>query len=113
VGRKYRDDYPRVKITASAIKKQMLETETTLYAVSPTLFPRPDYWPPQAKVVGYFERNKALNWKPDESLTNFLAKYEKVVFISFGSMTTRAIRESHRSRWSRMRAAGSGVISAP
>jgi sterol 3beta-glucosyltransferase len=87
VARKYRKYHPDLKITASAIKRQMLEKEETIYTVSPTLFPRPKYWPPQAKVVGYFERNKALNWEPDQRLTEFLAKYPQIVFISFGSMT--------------------------
>ena len=87
VARKFKTDYPGVKITAYAIKRRMLEKEETIYTVSPTLFPRPSYWPPQAKVVGYFERDKTSNWEPSEELLAFLDKHERIVFISFGSMT--------------------------
>ena len=37
--------------------------------------------------MGYFERDKTLNWEPEEALTHFLQQHEKIVFISFGSMT--------------------------
>lgn len=87
IASKFNTDYPGLKITVSAIKKQMLQKEETLYAVSPTLFPRPHYWPPQARVVGFFERDKTTNWQPSEELLAFLAKHEKIIFISFGSMT--------------------------
>lgn len=87
VSRKFKNDQFDMKIGARAIKRQMLENELTLYTVSPTLFPKPSHWPPQAKVVGYFERDKSRDWVPSEHLSTFLSKYKKVVFISFGSMT--------------------------
>lgn len=87
VSRQYRKDYKGIEITVSSIKKAMLEKEKTFYAISPSLFPRPDNWPEQASVVGYYERDKTINWQPDERLINFLERNEKIVFITFGSMS--------------------------
>lgn len=64
-----------------------LASNKTIYTVSPALFKRPDYWPEQAKVLGYHERDKAVNWKPSEELESFLANHDKILFITFGSMT--------------------------
>lgn len=81
------------KITVSAIKKAMLEKENTFYTISPSLFPRPGSWPEPAKVVGYYERDQTTNWKPDEDLIRFLEKHEKIVFITFGSMSNSNPKE--------------------
>lgn len=74
-------------VNLSTIKKAMLQTEKTFYSISPSLFPKPAYWPNPAEVVGYFERNKTVNWQPSSELTDFLARYKKIVFITFGSMS--------------------------
>lgn len=92
----YRKDYNGIKITVSAIKKAMLETEKTFYTISPSLFPRPDYWPEPAKVVGYYERDKTVNWQPDEDWVKFLEKHGKIVFITFGSMSNSNPKEKTR-----------------
>ena len=68
------------------IKKE-LYTRKMIYLVSPTLFPRPDYWPSNAKVLGFYERNKRISWKPDAELLTFLRTHKKVLLITFGSMT--------------------------
>lgn len=86
-------DHGFEKLSVSAINKAILETEKTIYAVSPSLFERPKYWPETAQVVGYFERDKAVDWVPDENLLRFLKTYKKIVFISFGSMTNTKPRE--------------------
>jgi UDP:flavonoid glycosyltransferase YjiC (YdhE family) len=92
--KRYRKDYPDLKITVSSIKKAMLQKEKTLYAISPSLFPKPEYWPSSAHVVGYYERDKTIDWQPDRSLTAFLEKNEKIIFISFGSMSNAHPRET-------------------
>lgn len=74
-------------LSVAAINRAMLETEKTIYTVSPSLFQRPDYWPKTAQVVGYFERNKTVDWEPGTRLLQFLQSHKKIVFISFGSMT--------------------------
>lgn len=96
LSKKYRMDYPELKISFSAIKRAMLTKEKTLYTISSSLFARPEYWPISAQVVGYYERNKTANWHPDELLLKFLKKYEKIVFISFGSMSNANPKEKTR-----------------
>jgi len=96
MSKRYRKDYPELKITVSSIKKAMLEKEKTFYAVSSSLFPKPEYWPPVAHVVGYYERDKIRNWQPDRELVGFLKKYKKVILITFGSMTNSNPREKTR-----------------
>ena len=83
----YREDYQGINITTRSIKKAMLSAEKTFYAISPSLFPKPGYWPSCAHVVGYYERNKARHWEPDAALLQFLKHNEKIVLITFGSMS--------------------------
>ncbi len=96
ISTQYRKDYKGIKITISSIKKAMLEKEKTFYTISPSLFPRPDYWPEPAKVVGYYERDQTINWKPDEALIKFIETHEKIVFITFGSMSNSNPMEKTR-----------------
>jgi sterol 3beta-glucosyltransferase len=96
MSKRFREDYNGLKITIASIKNAMLEQENTFYTISPSLFPRPGYWPPQAKVVGYYERNKSVNWQPDQSLLTFLGNYKKIVLITFGSMTNPDPAEKSR-----------------
>ena len=91
--KRYHKEYDGLKITASAIKKAMLEKEKTFYAISPSLFPKPDYWPSHAHVVGYYERDKTMNWQPDEELIQFLERNDKIIFITFGSMSNSNPKE--------------------
>lgn len=64
-----------------------LETAKTLYTISPTLFPRPEYWSPQLQVVGYHERDQSSKWSPDDELREFCDKHKKLLLLTFGSMT--------------------------
>lgn len=64
-----------------------IDTNLSIYTLSPSLFQKPTEWPNQAHVVGFHERNKTNHWQPSESLTQFIAKHKKIVFITFGSMT--------------------------
>jgi UDP:flavonoid glycosyltransferase YjiC (YdhE family) len=96
VSRQYTKDDSGPKITVSSIKKAMLEKEKTFYTISPSLFPRPANWPEQAKVVGYYERDKKVNWQPGEDLIRFLEGHEKIVFITFGSMSNSNPAEKTR-----------------
>lgn len=67
------------------IKNEYLSNKA-IYTVSPALFSRPDYWRENLKVVGYHEKNKTTNWKPEKELIGFLEKHKKILFITFGSM---------------------------
>src|SRR5690606_16959751 len=74
----------------------MLKKEKTFYTISPSLFPKPDYWPSKANVVGYYERDKTRNWQPDAKLAAFINTNKKIVFITFGSMSNPEPKEKTR-----------------
>ena len=76
------------KITRKQIKKALLSNKV-IYTISPLLFPRPDYWDENMKILGYQEYNKEIHWQPDQDLNNFLEKHknDRILFITFGSMT--------------------------
>ena len=74
------------KITRKEIKEIILKNRT-IYTISPSLFPRPDHWDKNLKVLGYHERSKNIEWQPGKDLLEFLERHEKVLFITFGSMT--------------------------
>jgi sterol 3beta-glucosyltransferase len=96
VAKKFRKDFKGINISAYSIRKAMMEKEKTFYTISPSLFSRPDYWPEPANVVGYYERDKTINWQPGEELIKFLERHEKIVFISFGSMSNSNPAEKTR-----------------
>jgi len=73
------------KITRKQIKNALLSSKT-IYTISPLLFPRPDYWKENLKVLGYQEKKKGINWQPDKGLEEFIEKHNKIIFITFGSM---------------------------
>lgn len=85
--KRYLNHVTDVKYSISTIKKAMLELEKSFYTISPSLFPKPDYWPAPAKVVGYYERDKTKSWQPNADLSEFLESSEKTIFITFGSMS--------------------------
>lgn len=74
------------KISGRRITKEIL-TKKMIFTVSPSIFPRPDYWPKNAQVLGYHERYKISNWKASEKLERFLERHDKILFVTFGSMT--------------------------
>jgi UDP:flavonoid glycosyltransferase YjiC (YdhE family) len=85
--KKYHKDFDEIKFSAGKIKKHFINKEKLLYTISSSLFPRPDYWPSKALVVGYHERNKLWDWRPDSGLLEFIGNYRKILFVTFGSMT--------------------------
>jgi sterol 3beta-glucosyltransferase len=73
------------KITRRELK-DLIHTRKFIYAISPALFPRPDYWGNNIKVLGHQELKKKTDWKPEKKLTEFIEKHEKILYITFGSM---------------------------
>ncbi|MEH0154693.1 glycosyltransferase [Limibacter armeniacum] len=67
--------------------KQALFNGKTIYTISPSLFSKPDYWDKHVKVLGYHERDKTVNWTPDKALEDFVGKHDKILLVTFGSMT--------------------------
>lgn len=78
------------KVSLSELRDWYLNNEKTLYPISPTLFSKPEYWPEHINIVGYHERTKTSHWAPSEELVSFLDKHEKILFLSFGSMTSNS-----------------------
>jgi len=73
------------KITRKQIRNALLSNKA-IYTISPSLFSRPDYWNENLSVLGYHERNKVINWRPDKDLNDFLEKHNRILLITFGSM---------------------------
>lgn len=73
-------------ISKHEIIKSFLSTRA-LYTVSNSLFPKPEYWGESLSVMGFFERQKEIEWNPPLELNEFLSRHEKILLISFGSMT--------------------------
>jgi len=67
--------------------REALEKNPAVYTISPSLFPRPAYWPPQYRVLGYHERDKTVAWKPDAALQEFIDRHPKFLLVTFGSMS--------------------------
>jgi len=75
--------------TKSISKKQLaglIKRNKMVYAVSPQLFPKPLYWPNYVQVMGYQEREKKLEYLPEREIEQFIARHNKLLFVSFGSM---------------------------
>lgn len=69
---------------------EILRHNRSIYTISPSLFPIPDEWGDQHKVLGYHNRGKPIDWQPDNALLEFLKKHPKILFITFGSMINPA-----------------------
>ena len=74
------------KITRKQIQNSLLSNKV-IYTISPSLFSKPDYWNENIKVLGYHERNKVINWRANKDLNDFLEKHDRILLITFGSMT--------------------------
>lgn len=81
---KTKNNIPQKDIQAALFGKQ------TIYTISPSLFPRPTYWEPRLKVLGYYERTKTNHWEASTELKAFLNRHKKPIFITFGSMINTA-----------------------
>jgi sterol 3beta-glucosyltransferase len=65
------------------------EPVPVLHAFSPHVVPRPDDWPPQAVITGYWFLDSGQEWQPPAELENFLAAGDPPVYVGFGSMAGR------------------------
>lgn len=80
---------------ASEIRRA-LEINPTVYTISPSLFRRPEDWPPHFQVLGFYERDKTVSWRPSPELTGFLARHPKFLVVTFGSMSNPEPEEKTR-----------------
>lgn len=58
----------------------------TLYCYSEHIFPKPTEWSENIHITGYWRSQYDENYEPSEELANFLSKYPKSLFVSFGSI---------------------------
>jgi UDP:flavonoid glycosyltransferase YjiC (YdhE family) len=75
-------------ISRDQIRNAILSNKV-IYTISPSLFPRPEYWEENLQVLGFQGRNQKDSWQPDEELAAFLNRHSqnRIIFITFGSMT--------------------------
>lgn len=57
-----------------------------LFGISQHVLPRPDDWPDNAILTGYWQREVPGSWQPPEDVVAFLSNHEKPIFFSLGSM---------------------------
>ena len=74
-----------LRLTRNQIKRALMSLKN-IFTVSPSIFPRPDYWPRNAMVLGYHERDNVSGWTPDKELAGFIEQHKKALLITFGSM---------------------------
>lgn len=56
------------------------------YGFSPTVIPRPDDWPEEAAVTGYWFPEVSADWRPEPELAAFLEAGPPPVVVAFGSL---------------------------
>ena len=64
-----------------------------IYAVSPSVFPRPDDWSSSIELSGFWLSEKAVVYNPPDELCRFLEEGDPPVYIGFGSMNGGDMRE--------------------
>lgn len=74
------------KIAPKQLKKTLFSSKM-IYTISPSVFSRPNHWPENVQVLGYHERNKINAWEADDELKAFIDTHDKILFVTFGSMT--------------------------
>ena len=74
--------------------KNVLQHGQSIYTISPSLFKRPEYWPDHLKVMGFHQKKQSTTWAPSSELMSFLEKYDKILFVTFGSMVNAAPRKN-------------------
>jgi sterol 3beta-glucosyltransferase len=62
---------------------------SVLHPFSPSVVPKPIDWPEWAYITGYWIQEGLNNWRPSQSLVNFLESGPPPVYIGFGSMPSR------------------------
>lgn len=60
-----------------------------LYGISPTVLEKPDDWPDNHHITGYWFLDGPKSWQPCPDLQKFLASGPSPVYVGFGSMITR------------------------
>ena len=59
-----------------------------IYAMSPTLVPRPEDWADNIHMSGFWWDERPVDYTPDPALAEFLRAGDEPVYIGFGSMVS-------------------------
>ena len=81
-------DLPPVRRGGEVLRPPGAGNIGVLHAYSPNVLPRPEDWPENARITGYWRLNKSLDYTPPPELAAFLDRGPSPVFIGFGSMTS-------------------------
>lgn len=73
-----------ISVFSDYISKWRMEHELFIYAFSRFVVPGPRDWQENAKITGYFVRNKT-GYIPDDNMLEFIEAGDKPVFIGFSS----------------------------
>jgi len=63
-------------------------TIPVIYALSPSVFPRPEEWGPSIHMSGFWFDDAPAPWSPPADLESFLSAGDPPVYLGFGSMNT-------------------------
>ncbi|MBK5120263.1 glycosyltransferase family 1 protein [Burkholderia sp. R-69980] len=77
----------RASVCSLPPRRDLWNDHPMLYGISPSLLPRPQDWPSNARMCGQWIAPSA-GWSPPQDLTDFLAKGEAPIYVGFGSMTS-------------------------
>lgn len=61
---------------------------SVLYAVSPSVMPRPKAWGPNIHMTGFWWDDRPCDWQPPEDLLAFMEAGPVPIYIGFGSMNS-------------------------
>lgn len=75
-----------IKLGANAVLRFLRNDLIVEYPISQKLFKKPPYWPENAQITEFRERNKQQFYREDPALLQFLQKNPHPIFVSFGSM---------------------------
>lgn len=82
------DDSEKIikKLTRKQVHNALLSGKI-IYTISPSIFPKHDYWPDNAHVLGYHERTDMSDQHINDDLNCFMSKHDKVLLVTLGSMS--------------------------
>lgn len=75
--------------TIDATSKEIMDYylgSTFIYGISPSIYPRPEYWPENVHVLGHPQIDSPQEYTPSQALADFLDKHKKIMFVTFGSI---------------------------
>ena len=69
--------------------KKLRPKTPILYAISPTVLPRPSDWPSSSIITGYWMLDPPANWTPPVNLVEFISAGTPPIFIGIGSIPSK------------------------